>query len=336
MEPKVSMSWFVVADLIGVVLLGLGGHPIAGGWVAAGLAAVAGFLHSVYLVQRRAAKHMPETFRNRRPEGLVPDHRRRLDRWVLAQWLAIAVIGIGSSEVLLHAVWHPFHRVGLVFNVLVVGWVVLWSGVYASALVDWFVVLPRVSGVSCPAPCERPGKQRWAGITAIWCFHRGFARLLVPVVLIGCPTVIGAVTTSSGGRAIAFSIGAVFALYLAEFELQGKAALGYGLNPRRYVGDTVWLVRETGDSVRRQPAYLLDIAAEGAKFKYVGDDGRYTGDEFEEKDDDVGAPLTLPALNERSRVEHAVAPCGERCSGINWYCWRNPLAHSQTASSGEE
>jgi hypothetical protein len=336
MEPKVSMTWFMVADLVGVVLLGLGGHPVAGGWVAAGLVVVAAFLHTIYLVQRKAAKHMPETFRSRRPEGLIPDHRRRLDRWVLSQWLAIAVIGIGGSELLLHAGWEPFHRVGLVFNVLVIGWIVLWSGIYLSALVDWFLVLPKVSGVSCPAPCERPGKQRWAGITALWCFHRGFARLLVPAVLIGCPTVIGAVTASSGGRAIAFSIGAVFALYLAEFELQGKAALSYGLNPRRYVGDTVWLIRETADSVYRQPAYLLDVSAEGGKFKYVDDGGHYLGDEFDEKDDEDGEPLTLSALNTRARVDDAVAPCGERCTGVNWYCWRNPLAYSQTASAGDE
>jgi Na+/H+ antiporter NhaD/arsenite permease-like protein len=90
------------------------------------------------------------------------------------------------------------------WHVLAIGWIVLWSGVYLSALVDWHLIMRKVSGISCPRSCERPGKQRWAGITALWCFHRGVARLLVPAVLIGCPTVIGALSESSGGRAICF------------------------------------------------------------------------------------------------------------------------------------
>lgn len=336
MEPKVSMSWFMVADLIGVVLLGLGGHAVAGGWIAAGLVAVAAFLHAIYLFQRRAAKRMPETFRSRRPPGLVPEHRRVLDRWVLSQWLAAAVVGIGGSELLLRSGWDPFHSVGFVFTVLDVGWIVLWSGIYVSALVDWFLVLPKISGISCPAPCERPGNQRWAGITALWCFHRGFARLLVPAVLVGCPTVIGALTSSSAGRAIAFSIGAVLAVYLADFEIQGKEALGYGLNPWRHIGDTVWIVWESIDDVRRRPAFLVDVAAEGAKFKYVDESGLYAGEPFHEKHDDEGRPVALTVLNERRRVEGAKAPCGAACTGINWYCWANPLAHSQTTTGGDE
>jgi hypothetical protein len=336
MEPKISMTWFAAAEVIGLVLLALGGHGLAGLWTGAGVAALAALLCVAYLFQRKAAERMPEQFRSRRTYGLVPPHRRRLDRWVLAQWLGIALVGGAGSDLLREVGWEPFHAVGFVFNVLVIGWVVLWSGVYLSSLVDWYVIMPKISGVACPAPCERPGHQRWAGITALWCFHRGFARLLVPAVLIGCPTVVGAITQSSGGRAICFSLSATLALYLAEFELQGKAALSYGLNPRRYVGDTLWLIRENHDSVRRQPAFLTDVSAEGGKFKYVDQAGRYAGIEFEQKHDDDGQPIALPALNERPRVDAAVAPCGERCSGVNWYCWRNPLAHSQTASSENE
>lgn len=335
MEPKVSMSWFAVAEIIGLLLLALGGHGLAGLWTGVGITILSGFLCVAYLFQRRAARRMPEQFRSRRQNNLVPPHRRTLDRWVLAQWLAIAVIGGGGSVLVNQADWKPFHGVGLVFNVLVVGWVVLWSGIYLSSLIDWYLIMPKVSGVACPAPCERPGHQRWAGVTALWCFHRGFARLLVPAVLIGCPTVIGALTTSSGGRAICFSLSATLALYLAEFEIQGKAALSYGLNPRRYIGDTLWLIREGPDSVSRHPGFLIDVSAEGGKFKYVQRDGCFVGGEFEQKHDDDGRPITLPALNERPRVEPVLAPCGERCTGVNWYCWRNPLAHSQTATADE-
>lgn len=212
----------------------------------------------------------------------------------------------------------------------------LWSGIYLSALVDWFVILPKVSGISCPAPCERPGRQRWAGITALWCFHRGLARIVVPVVLIGCPAAIGAITKSGPGRAICFTVAAIVSVYLADYELQGKKALGFSLNGRRYVGDAVWLVHETPYEVTRRAGYLVDVAAEGGKFKYLTDDGDYAGAPFDYKHDDDGPPVALDKLNDRPRVQQAVAPCGERCTGVNWYCWRNPLAYSQTSDADDE
>jgi hypothetical protein len=250
--------------------------------------------------------------------------------------VSVGVVGAGGAFLIGRVGWKPLQSAGLVYTVLSIGWVVLWSGIFLSALVDWLLIVPKISGISCPAPCERAGQQRWAGVTALWCFHRGFARLVVPTALIGCPAAIGAVTTSAAGRAISFSIAGLLSVALAEFELQGKAALNYGLNPRRQVGDIVWLVYETADSVRHRPAYLLDVSAEGAKFKYVDETGAYTGKAFFEKHDDDGKPVSLETLNERPRVHDAESPCGNGCAGINWYCWRNPLAHSQSASGGDE
>ncbi|MHB8532543.1 MAG: hypothetical protein ACYDC2_07470 [Solirubrobacteraceae bacterium] len=329
------MSWFVVALVIGLLLVSLGGHPLAGLWTGVGVAALAALLNAIYLVQRRAAAKMPPEFLERREGRLVPPHRLALDRWAAGQWLAIAVIGAGGSAVVEAAGWRPFAHVGMVFTVITVGFVVLWTGIYLSSTVDWYLVMPKVAGISCPGPCERPGHQRWAGITALWCFHRGFARLLVPFVLIGCPTAIGALTGSGGGRAVAFALAAALALYMAEIELEGKAALSYGLNPWRHIGDAVWLVKENEDSVRRVPAYLMDLSAEGGKFKYLNESGAYVGDPFDAKHDDDGRAIGLKALGERPRMRDARPPCAHRCTGVNWYCWRNELAHSQTTTGGD-
>lgn len=327
------MSWFAAAQVTGLLLMALANYASAGMWVAIGVGVIALFLHATYLVQRRGAQHMPAQFRSRRAQA-VPAHRLALDRWVLAQWIAIAVVGGGGAALLGALGVHPFDGVGLVLDVLAVGWVALWAGIYVSSLVDWFLIMPKVSGVSCPAPCERPGKQRWAGITGLWCFHRGVARLLVPLVVVGCPTVIGAITDSSAGSAVAFAFAASLSVLLIEFEVQGKHSLSFGLNGRRHVGDTLWLVRETPTTVTRQAAWLVDVSAEGAKFKYVDALGRYAGKPFEQKHDDDAAPVGLIDLNARHRVESAEPPCGKACTGVNWYCWNNPLAHSQTAESG--
>ena len=66
MEPKVSMTWQAVGVIVGLILLSLGGHALAALWVAVGIAALMAFMHAIYLVQRRAAKRMPEEFLERR------------------------------------------------------------------------------------------------------------------------------------------------------------------------------------------------------------------------------------------------------------------------------
>jgi hypothetical protein len=335
MEPKLAMSWFAAADVVGLTLLGLGGWGTTGMWVGGCVAASAAFLHAVYLFQRRGAKRMPEQFRGRR-SALVPKHRADLDKWVVAQWVAIGVLGGGGAALLEAVEMAPFEDGAMAFEVIVVGSVVLWSGIYLSSTIDWYLILPKVSGISCPGPCERPGQQRWAGITGLWSFHRGVLRLLVPAVVIGCPTVIGALTEHDAVQSICFAIAAVFLVYLVDFEVQGKAALNFGLNPKRYVGDILWLVREGPDSVERIPAYLVDVAGEGAKFKHLGPEGRYSESKFKRKHDDEGRPIALPELQERHYVDRAAAPCERECTGVNWYCWNNPLAHSQTTTAGDD
>lgn len=332
MEPRVSLSWYSLAVVAGLIALALGGHGWSGMWVAVGVAAVAAAMHGLFLAGRRAARDMPEELRLRRAET-VPEHRRELDRLVVLQWASILVAGGGGATLLAALGADPFGDVGFGFDVVVVGWVVLWSGVYLSSLVDWYLILPKVSGISCPAPCERTGKQRWAGVTGLWSFHRGVARLLVPVVIVGCLAVVGAVSDDATVQAVTLSLAGVFTVLLVEFEVQGKAALHYGLYARRHVGDVVWLVRESEDWVRREPAYLVDIAAEGAKFKYVKEDGTYIGGWFEQKHDDDGEPVVLDKLNGRKRVQAARPPCADGCTGVNWYCYNNPRAYSQTTGS---
>jgi hypothetical protein len=321
------MTWFAIALTAGLLLLALGGGATAAAWTGLALIGTASFLHVTYLAQRRAAKRMPAVFKERRPI-LVPPHRRQLDRWVAGQWTGIGMIGAGGALTLRAAEVAPF-------DVLVIGWIVLWSSVYVSSLIDWYLIMPKVAGISCPGPCERSGQQRWAGVTGLWCFHRGAARLGVPLALIGCPTIIGALTTSPTGQAVAFAIAAALAVYLLDFEVQGKAALNYGLNGRRHVGDVLWLVRESAAEVTRTPAFLVDVSAEGGKFKYVDERGCFDGEPFERKHDDDES-VTLDRLTKRPLVNDALAPCAGGCTGINWYCWNNPLAHSQTTNAGDD
>jgi hypothetical protein len=136
MEPKVSMSWFAVAQVLGLVVLGLGGWGPAGMWVGVGVLVTCVFLNALYLVQRRASGNMPPHFRKRRPE-VVPRHRSQLDRCVALQWLAAALLGGGGAVLLDGLRATPMHHLGIAFEVLVIGWVVLWVGIYVSSAVEW-------------------------------------------------------------------------------------------------------------------------------------------------------------------------------------------------------
>src|ERR1043165_5483738 len=62
---------------------------------------------------------------------------------------------------------------------------VAFAGVYLSSLVDWFVILPRISGMLGPRPCRASELRHprfphtWRETTRYWLVHRSVAFLLL-------------------------------------------------------------------------------------------------------------------------------------------------------------
>ncbi len=108
--------------------------------------------------------------------------------------------------------------------------------IFLSSLVDWWWILPRVSGILRPAPCQCTTGESWAGVTSIWLFHRGLATVVVSGALTAIPAYMA--YTSTGHTATAYTVAAgVFAGTLAGFFSGALVALAQSFSPKVRLGD---------------------------------------------------------------------------------------------------
>lgn len=310
------MSWFAVAIVAGFALCVLSGFARATAWTGVGLLAIGLFLQTMYLVERRNGRR-------------VPSHRRALDRMVRAQWASAGALGVAIGVLGRRYGIEPLTDVGVLFDALVVGFLVIWLGIFISSMVDWYLILPKVSGIACPAPCEANDGERWTAVTNLWYFHRGVAPLLVIGVMVGVPAYVGAVSDDPKAQQLCAVIAGVLAGLIVNHQSDAIDLLRYAFNARRLVGDVVWVIDHDngGAWVPRRAAYVVDVAREGSKYKWL-DGERFAGAPFEKKAD--GDPISNHELRRARDVPNVEPPCARACTGVNWYCRNNPRAHSQS------
>lgn len=91
----------------------------------------------------------------------VPLHRRRLDHLVVAQW-GVAGVGTLAVGLLSHPLaYRPLAHANPFVHALVIGGLIISSGVFLSSLIDWYWILPRLAGLGgYSAPCEDSGSEQ--------------------------------------------------------------------------------------------------------------------------------------------------------------------------------
>ena len=312
------MSAYAIAMAVAVALLSFAGFTDAATWTAVGFMLLAALLYG------ESARLLAN---GRRLNREASAHRRQLDRIVRRQW-----IGAAASSLLIALVCAQFDLTPLsgssqLVAALIVGVVVGTIGVFLSSLVDWYVILPKVSGL-WPAPCEANDGERWKYTTCIWYFHRAMATAVVYLVVVGVPTYMGDI--SSGSAIVAWASVATIVAIVAGYFFRGMfLAFWYAFNPPLLLGDQVFVdVPEEGDgdmSLRRHRAYVVDVSLQGAKYKIL-DDGHYLRGRFISKDDGHIPIQRLGAAKAPKNLKSA--PCAGGCSGVNWYCRHNPKAHT--------
>jgi hypothetical protein len=319
MEPKHSMSAYAVASVIALTLLSLMGLTRTAMWTSLGLLAAAAAL---------AAESARLLTNGRRLERVSPPHRQRLDRLVLGQWIGAGLGGLAVGLACAHFDLKPLDNCSSLVGALIIGALVGVLGVFLSSLVDWYVILPKVSGLAGPAPCEKSEGEMWKYTTCFWFFHRAMATALVYLVLVGIPTYMGNI--SSGSALVAWAVVATLIALVAGYFCRGMfLAFWFAFNPPLLVGDNVLVnVAEEGDwdvRLKQHRAYVVDLSLQGAKYKIL-DEGRYVRGRFLSKDDGQ-IPIQLLGAAKAPRTSKP-APCAGACSGVNWYCRHNPEAHS--------
>ncbi len=336
-EPYVRGQTLVLAILL--VASALLGSPLATlvCAVASGLGAWA--LHANYLQDLLAGGVEP------------PHHRQRLDAIVTSDVRAALFLGIAISAPL---VCFPIYRpdIGQVpaTPVLLAATA---AGVLLSSLVDWYVILPRVSGMLGVRPCREPlgdhprFPRTWRETTRWWYVHRIAAALVLrfglsyAVVL----TVERHTSLPGGASLVGGAVGGSFAAYLAAIPTAvwqaGHPSMIVGRTVRRHsvqrtpraftvMGQTVrtpWPKRRVTGSWRPRE-YVYDVALEAVQLVPAAfrertiprdTDGQvvYERDPAKLEVRDVSTGKPEPA-------KRPFSGCRESCSGINWYCIENP------------
>lgn len=313
------MTAYAVVVVIALAALSARGFTGAAEWVAAGLFVVGAGFELAYLVRRKGDRVMP--------------HRRRLDNVVRAQWCGIAAVGVAVAAAFHAAGYAPLSEAATFVQTLVIGVVVAAPTIYVSSLVDWYWILPKVSGMTGLAPCERPAEERWAGVTGIWFFHRAVATAVVTGVLAAVPGYMAG-STSAGGAASAgwVLLGSALAIGYNSVNTGLRTAFAYAFNPPVHVGDII-RVRDEPEDREMKNAYVVDVSVQGLKYKLVPA-GPVPKPRFSQK----GRPLSMEEVGKARRVSEPRPPCNgmERCQAINWYCLRNAQANGTVDEDGGE
>ena len=313
------MSAFASVVVAAIALLAMADLATAAIWASVGLAVLAGWF---FVESRRLLARGARTGRT------VPPHRASLDKIVLVQWVGASFLGAVAGLACTTYDFAPLAGANRFVDTLIVGITVGAIAVFLSSLVDWYVILPKVSGLAGPAPCECAGGARWKYTTDVWYFHRAAATALIYLAATGIPSYMGG--TSKGSGIVAWGIVAVIIATAGGYFFRAMFLAGwYAFNPPILVGDQIFVnVAEEGDgdvAVRRRRAYVLDVSLQGAKYKVLHD-GRYVGGPFIDKDDGNVPNHKLPGSKAPRKEGEPL--CGKkRCTGVNWYCRFNPQAH---------
>jgi hypothetical protein len=309
---------------------------LGGAFDAATLAVSIGFASLLWLL----AMHLKYLGDLKKTQAAVPPHRAALDRVVTRDPLFTIVPATLLAALFLFGQIQPVVDEVAVHgaaSALMPAAMVIWG----SSLVDWYVILPRISGQLGSRPCrsavespEFPFPGTWKEVTRWWYVHRIVAALAFRVGL---------------STALAVVIGDISGLHEEARWFAGVAMLlfsGYAISTlargTRQVGHAKGIVSETVRVAHRPPKrrkwlpllklepleldgrfFVVDIAIESVQLIAAETYESATlprPDKFARHPDEV--PLeNIKAIRQEPRK---FSGCEGRCSGVNWYCIENP------------
>ncbi|HMI81230.1 MAG TPA: hypothetical protein VK480_05530 [Solirubrobacterales bacterium] len=276
----------------------------------------------------------------------VPNHREKLDRVVAFDPLFTVVPATLLAALFLSGRLQPISGVATIHDAasaLAPVAAVIWG----SSLVDWYLILPRISGQLGPRPCRAaeeeesfPFPKSWREVTRWWYIHRTIGTLAFRLGLIIAAGVLAHSLSDLGflARLFGWTITLAFGGYALVTIWRGftlARQVRQAGHVKGIVGQTVTVERRAGERHpwlfwRELPAlqfdgrrYVVDIALEsiqlaGAKPREEDDIGQLR--RFEKEVDS----LELADIGALRQGHPKFSGCTGRCSGINWYCIENP------------
>jgi hypothetical protein len=280
----------------------------------------------------------------------VPPHRERLDLIVAGDVRAAIAAGVIAGGLL---IGFPIHRpdVGVVPATLIL-LAATAAVILLSSLFDWYIILPRVSGLLGIRPCRDPDRDHprfprtWRETTRWWYIHRIVAALVLRYGLSYAVvfTIEHHVSLPGGTDIVSGAAVGSFAAYLAaipaavwqaghpslivgrtvrrhhvEITPRTLSAFGWRIQipwPKRHALATL-LPREYVYDVALESVQLVPAASREHKIPRHRD-----GNVIYERN-----PVKMEVRDARPSGPERAKPfsgCEGRCSGISWYCIENP------------
>ncbi len=317
------------------MLLALGG--VLGSGRITGACGLAALLWMTYLRRR---------YRQDVGGAEVPDHRARLDRVVAGDAIAALVPSLIVSTAFLVHPLHPTAWLQVTRSALVALGLGA-TAIYGSSLVDWYLILPRISGQLGHRPCRAGDEderfrfpETWREVTRWWYIHRVVATVAFRFTLSASIAfvLVGISGLEVVGKAGAGIVMLTFGAYAITAIVRGTALakeVGQSGHVKGIVGQTVTVERRRTRR-RRFPLwgtlppliipgrhYVVDVALESVQLAAAAP--REVAElpsplRFERDVNSV--PLTdVDAIRQ---ADEKFVGCRDRCSGINWYCIENP------------
>jgi hypothetical protein len=346
-EPYVRGQALVLAGLL--VASTLIGSPLA-----TLICVVAGIglylaLRLKYTIDRSAAASAGGgDHRGGERDTTVPPHRERLDMIVAGDANAALGIGLAASGVAVALSAGAYDsRVPPLSATLAV---VAWMSVYLSSLVDWYIILPRISGQLGVRPCRSPDRDHprfphtWRETTRWWLVHRILAAFILRTCLLYALTF--AIRDSLGvpygyaivgGAAFVWISAYIAAIPRACIEV-GHGTLFVGQTVSRRATQRVWrylplpaghrlrlpLFRSLRVGERGPREYVFDVELEGVQFvPATSREGTRPAD-AEDRFERNPLRIRFRDLASVEPTQERFSGCYSGCSGINWYCIENP------------
>ncbi|MGN6558757.1 MAG: hypothetical protein ACTHLH_12215 [Solirubrobacterales bacterium] len=276
----------------------------------------------------------------------VPNHREKLDRVVAFDPLFTVVPATILAAFFLSGHLQPTLGVAAVHgtaSALAPAAAVIWG----SSLVDWYLILPRISGQLGPRPCraaeeeERfPFPETWREVTRWWYIHRAIGTLAFRLGLIVAAGALAHSLSNLGflARLLGWTITFAFGGYALATIWRGftlARQVKQAGHVKGIVGQTVAVERRAGE---RHPWFFWrELPALQFKDRYVVVDValesiQLVRAEPREEEDLSQLPrfekevesLELSDVGALRQGHPKFSGCATRCSGINWYCIENP------------
>jgi hypothetical protein len=269
-------------------------------------------LAAVWLVLNASYAHALDGRGRSAGEDGGPD-RQRQDRRVRRQAVMAVAVGLAAGVAGSHVqdlwLWHDRTLLTVCFGALgALAWVI-----YASSLVDWYYVRPRIDGIVRRPPCLSSGDEAWGDLMRLWYLHRAIAEFLAIVAVIAAfSSFVGAMIAGTDdlptAAAVALPTGAAGALVLLT-----QAALST-LRHRALNRPWVWIGDELRDG-NGWRAYVLHLNMSGVLVSVWDPRRRRWGREREIAHERLDAQSIEPA-----HFDGCSRYGGERCCQVNPGC----------------